>query len=211
MTTTFQSTVSSLSPSQSPSKKLAALFDSRGGLANLSYLTKGSKGKESKALEHFNEHGSAEGGVLIMHLVHEELGTSLEVSDFRGLGQTADEAVTLSEDYAAKSYSASVSLEIPGPSSEGIGEVELKRRGSCEVKLRRRAETLTFDRQWSYPDGWPTPLEPTYFDYPAESLPPLVLYLRRQALVQRKQRKRLILTRSADEVVRSGTLEFVER
>ena len=92
-------------------------------------------------------------------------------------------------------------LEIPGPSSDGIAEKVREANGDAP---RRRAETATAERQWSYPMGWPTPLEPSFFEYPLKSLPPLLVHLRSQAIEQTHQNKRLILTRSADEVVRSG-------
>ena len=105
------------------------------------------------------------------------------------------------------SLRSSQPLQIPGPSSDGIKDKVRNEKGADD-KTRRRAETTTAERQWSYPQGWPTPLEPTFFEYPEQSLPPLLSALRRQALEQRNQNKRLVLTRSADEMTRSGRLDF---
>jgi len=93
------------------------------------------------------------------------------------------------------SYSKSAPLQIPGPSAAGITTND----SSDPNQNRRRAETDTLARQWGYPDGWPTPLEESFFVYPTEALPSILVSMGEQSKRQSAQQRRLILTRSADE------------
>jgi hypothetical protein len=104
-------------------------------------------------------------------------------------------------------------LQIPGPSADGI-TITLSSSNSSSSNSpehgggRRRAQTATAERQWSYPLGWPTPMEDKFFIYPDSALPKILTSMRKQAWDLRDQENRMALTRSADEIHRSNKFEF---
>jgi hypothetical protein len=204
--------------SPSPSKRLASLFNTRGGVANIQYLKKGLNQKNTNIIE---GGGKPEG--LVVQLVNEDMG-SFEGDDYKDLSQLSikDRISEGDEDAALASASSNVPsvhthvedkgcdadtsvsvssrqpLEIPGPSSEGLENSEEDSSEATTGGGRRRAETNTLERQWHYPNGWPTPLEESYFKYPLKCLPEIVRSLRSQAEEHKVQETRAILTRSGE-------------
>ena len=115
-------------------------------------------------------------------------------------GSDADNSVSISRRPA---------LRIPGPSARGI-EIKVEGDGSLspDSGMRRMAQTQTEARQWSYPVGWPTPMEDAYFAYPDSVLPMIITSLRKQAHELKAQNNRLIMTRSSKELHRRDRLEL---
>jgi len=163
---------------------------------------------------------------LVTQIVHDQLGNFLVDNDFTDLEDDMDGTSSSNkrpdsarsfksanqndktDAESSVSYSKNAPLEIPGPSADGI-ELESESDGKdCDQddgndtkhkSLRRRAETLTLERQWNYPDGWPTPLEDSFFVYPSSALPNILVSMGEQAKRQSAQQRRLILTRNADD------------
>ena len=118
-------------------------------------------------------------------------------------GSDADNSVNVSRRPA---------LQIPGPSANGIEEAaKVEDGGEATGGARRRAMTTTAERMYSYPDGWPTPMEDAFFVYPDAALPKILASLRKQALGLKAQDDRMGLTRAPDEMHRSSKFEFFKK